>query len=263
MKWGTLYAPDYVNNLKLGVSRHLKRPHRFVCFTDCEKGLDKDILIFPLPGINLPNGETDTRWRKLAVFGDLPNELSGTALFLDLDLIVVGGLDAFFEVTGAFWIIRDDNLFRPKPLRKLNPKRDRFHSLVGNSSVFRFEIGAHKYILDSYLSDMDNIAVYENEQQYLTAKISESHPVKYWPRDWCVSFKNDCVPRLFTSYLKNPSVPHGARIVVFAGLPKIHDVLAGRGGRWYRRIGNVDFINGLWSDPLNYEYQRLESQNKN
>ena len=40
--------------------------------------------------------------------------------------------------------------------------------------------------------------------------------------------------------------PPGARIVLFAGSPKMADVLAGRGGRWYRRIGNIDWLRAAW-----------------
>ena len=80
-------------------------------------------------------------------------DLHGTTLFLDLDLVIVDSIDHFFELPGRFLIIRDDDLFRPKPLRKLNPARDRFLHSVGNSSVFRYEIGQHADILDAYLAD--------------------------------------------------------------------------------------------------------------
>ena len=39
----------------------------------------------------------------------------------------------------------------------------------------------------------------------------------------------------------------GARIVVFAGTPKMSDVLAGGGHRWYRRIGDVRWLHEAWS----------------
>ena len=35
-------------------------------------------------------------------------------------------------------------------------------------------------------------------------------------------------------------------MVVFAGEPKMSDVLAGRGHKWYRRIGNVDWLRREW-----------------
>jgi hypothetical protein len=247
MKWGKLYGPDYVNFLRAGVGRHLRRPFRFVCFTDDAQGLREDVQVLPLPQLGLPAGQGDLRWRKLAVFRKQLHDLHGTTLFLDLDLVIVDALDAFFEHPGRFLIIRDDDLFRPKPLRKLNPARDRFLHSVGNSSVFRFEIGQHSYILDAYLADPKGAAErYEISQQFQSAQLAAHGDLAYWPSDWCVSFKNACVPRGLKSYLADPAVPAGARIVVFAGTPKMGDVLAGGGHRWYRRIGDVSWLHQAW-----------------
>ena len=248
MKWGKLYGPEYVNFLRAGVGRHLKRPFRFVCFTDDAQGLRDDVQVLPLPELGLPKGQGDLRWRKLAVFRKQLHDLQGSTLFLDLDLVVVDGLDAFFEHPGKFLIIRDDDLFRRKPLRKLNPARDRFLHSVGNSSVFRFEIGQHSYILDAYLADPKGAAErYEISQQFQSAQLAAHGDLAYWPSDWCVSFKNACVPRGLKSYLADPAVPAGARIVVFAGTPKMSDVLAGGGHSWYRRIGDVRWLHQAWS----------------
>jgi hypothetical protein len=249
MKWGTLYGPEYVNFLRAGVGRHLKRPFRFVCFTDDAQGLRDDVQVFPLPELGLPKGERDLRWRKLAVFRRELQNLQGATLFLDLDQVVVGALDDFFALPGRFLIIRDDDLFRAKPLRKLNAARDRFLHSVGNSSVFRFEIGAHADILDAYLADpAAATAAYENEQEFLSGQLAAQGELAYWPKGWCVSFKNDCVPRGPRSYLADPTVPDGARIVVFAGTPKMSDVLAGGGHKWYRRIGDVRWLREAWAD---------------
>ena len=249
MKWGTLYGPEYVNFLRAGVGRHLRRPFRFVCFTDDTQGLRDDVQAFPLPELGLPKGERDLRWRKLAVFRRELQDLQGATLFLDLDQVVVGPLDDFFELPGRFLIIRDDDLFRAKPLRKLNPARDRFLHSVGNSSVFRFEIGAHGDILDAYLADPAAAsAAYENEQEFLSGQIAAQGELAYWPKGWCVSFKNDCVPRGPRSYLADPAVPEGARIVVFAGTPKMSEVPAGGGHEWYGRIGDVRGLREAWSD---------------
>ena len=145
-------------------------------------------------------------------------------------------------------LARDDDLFRAKPLRRLNPARDRFLHSVGNSSVFRFEIGQHTYILDAYLADPKGAAErYEISQQFQSAQLAAHGDLAYWPSDWCVSFKNACVPRGWKSYLADPAVPAGARIVVFAGTPKMSDVLAGGGHTWYRRIGDVRWLHQAWS----------------
>ncbi len=247
MKWGTLYGPEYVNNLCRGVQRHLKRPHRFVCFTDDTTGLDPDVETAPLPALKMRDGETDTRWRKLSVFASDLAGLSGPTLFLDLDLVVVGSLDTLFEAPGEFLIIRDDDLFRTKPFRWLNRKRDTFLAMVGNSSVFRYEFGAHTDVLDDYLADPAKAAVdYEHEQQFLSDHMFRAGKLSYWPRQWCVSFKNDCVPPNFASFLRNPSLPLDARIVVFAGNPKMAEALNGGGQKWYRRIGDVNWLRKAW-----------------
>jgi hypothetical protein len=247
MKWGRLYGPEYVNHLRAGVARHLARPHRFVCFTDDATGLSPDVEALPLPELGLPAGHGDRRWQKLAVFRQPLADLTGTTLFLDLDLVIFDSLEPFFDLPGPFFIIRDDDLFRSKPLRRINPERDRFLHSVGNSSVFRFEIGAHQYILDAYLADPQAAtASYEISQQFQSAQLARHDHLQYWPSDWCVSFKNACVPRGLRSYLRNPALPPGAKLVVFAGEPKMGDVLAGHGHRWYRRIGNVDWLRRAW-----------------
>ena len=249
MKWGTLYGPEYVNRLARGVARHLPLKHRFICFTDDPSGLDEGIEAMPLPEIKLNEGHADTRWRKLGLFSNDLFGLSGRALFLDLDLIIVGDLSVFFDDDAPFRIIRDDDLFRAKPLRKLNHKRDAFLSSVGNSSVFRYEIGAHSYILDAFVDDpVSATDTFEISQQFQSAQLAKHGHLEYWPKDWCVSFKNHCVPRGLRSYLANPSLPGNARIVVFAGSPKMADALSGRGGKWYRRIGDIRWLRDAWLD---------------
>ena len=250
MKWGSLYGPHYVNNLARGVREHLKRPHRFICFTDDPSGLDPEVETFPLPDLGLPPGHEDLRWRKLAIFKKNLAGLQGTALFLDLDLVIVDDLAPLFELEGPFFIIRDDDLFRDKPLRALNPERDAFLKSVGNSSVFRFEVGQHSYILDAFLANPQAATeTYKISQQFQSAQLSQHGHLAYWPKDWCVSFKNDCVPRHLKSYFAEPVLPEGARIVVFAGSPKMDDALNGRGGKWYRRIGDVEWLKEAWELP--------------
>mgnify|MGYP001203913485 CR=1 FL=1 len=247
MKWGTLYGAADVNNLYHGVRRNLSVPFRFVCFTDDAEGLDPGVTALPLPELGLPEGSPDTRWRKLALFRRDLDGLSGTALFFDLDLVIMGGLDAFLYMPGDFLAIRDDDLFRRKPLRRLNPARDRFLHMVGNTSVFRFIVGAHPEILDTYLADPAGAAArYAHEQQMVSDILDRQRKLSYWPRGWCVSFKNDCVGRGLRSYLSDPVCPQGARIVLFAGRPKMADVLAGKGGKWYRRIANIDWLRRSW-----------------
>jgi len=251
MKWGDLYGPDYVNNLFNGVKRHLSLPHRFVCLTDSADGLDPGIEHFPLPGIDIPEGELDLRWRKLTVFKTPLFDLEGTGLFLDLDVVITGSLDDFFSYPGEFLIIRDDNLALPKPFRWLNPARARRLWRVGNSSVFRFQIGTQPQILEHYLSDP--AAVIEDqpnfrEQEFLTEEINDQDILDYWPKSWCVSYKYHCVPNLGTGFLADPVLPEQARIIIFAGSLSIPDAIAGRSGHWYRRLGPAPWLANAWQE---------------
>ena len=95
IKWGTRYGSDYVNRLFSMVKRNTKNPTRFVCFTDDATGVDQGVEIRPLPSINIPDHVSWTPWRKLSLWQNPLEDLSGDLLFLDLDLVVTGNLDDF------------------------------------------------------------------------------------------------------------------------------------------------------------------------
>ena len=246
MKWGPYYGPEYVNRLHAGVHAHLSRPFRFVCFTDDATGLVPDVEARPLPDTGSPE-TADTRWRKLALFRpDL--DLSGTVLFLDLDLVVMRSLDDFLEFPGEVCVIRDAELFRPRPSRRLfRPRREAFYQRVGNTSVFRFQAGAHADLLTRFNRDHEAVvARYRNEQEYLSDHLGQQGRLHFWPAGWCASFKHHAVPSGLRSYLADPVCPPQARILVFAGRPKMAEVVAGQGSRWYRRIGPVPWLLAAW-----------------
>ena len=108
MKWGTKYGPEFVNKLRSMVRRHLVHPHRFVCFTDDAAGLDlaAGIEALPLPAMDLPPGK-ERGWRKLSTFAAPLADLRGPTLFLDVDVVITGALDVFFDHPGKFCIIHD------------------------------------------------------------------------------------------------------------------------------------------------------------
>ena len=175
MKWGTKYGPEYVNRLYAMVRRHLTGDFRLVCLTDDRQGIRPEVECFPIPPLDLPPGIPERGWTKLVSFAADLHGLRGTALFLDVDVVIVGGLDVFFEEPGEFLIIHDYK----RPWR-----------VTGNSSVYRFEIGAHPDVLAYFRTHVEEIRTrFRNEQAYLSDFLHRQGKLAYWPKDWCPSFK--------------------------------------------------------------------------
>ncbi|MBK1880592.1 hypothetical protein [Pelagicoccus mobilis] len=213
MKWGTRYGPEYVNRLKSMVKRHLSYEHRFVCFTDRAEGIDEDVEVLPLPELDLPEGAPERGWNKLTMFPEKLHDLEGDTLFLDLDVVILDSIDPFFEEEGDFLIINDWKY----------PRR-----VTGNSSVFRFRPGAHPYVLDYFLNNLEEVRKnFRNEQAYLSDQIHQHGKLKYWPVEWCVSFKYHCMPKFPLNYFIKPTCPPGTRIAIFHGNPKLQEALEG------------------------------------
>lgn len=95
MKWGKKYGPEYVNRLYAMVRRHLKGDFRLVCLTDDGVGIRDEVECLPIPPLNLPAGIPERGWNKLATFSADLHGLRGTALFLDVDVVITGPLDDF------------------------------------------------------------------------------------------------------------------------------------------------------------------------
>jgi hypothetical protein len=219
MKWGTKYGPEYVNRLYGMVRRHLRGDFRLVCLTDRPEGIRGDVQCLPIPDLALPGGIPERGWRKLTTFAADLHGLEGTALFLDLDVVIVDDITPFFEQPGEFLIIHDWK----RPWR-----------ITGNSSVYRFELGSHPEVLERFRKEHEQIrARLRNEQAWLSQVLHEQGKLSYWPAAWCASWKYHCIPRFPANYWRAPSIPEGARILVFHGVMNPPDAIAGRSqGNW-------------------------------
>ena len=237
MKWGTKFPALYVNRLHSMVRRHLARPHRFVCFTDNPAGLQEGVEHFPMPSAGAADANAAHGWRKLAMFASPLGDLTGPTLFLDLDVVIVAAIDPFFDyLPGEICVIRD---YRPVRWRG-----DRF---VGNTSVLRINAGADSQVLADFSTDFDKVrADWRNEQEFVSHWFHSRNRLRYWPTEWCPSFKHDCVHAGPTSYFATPHLPQDARIVVFHGVPKPEEALIGKGGKWYRHIRPTPWIAEHW-----------------
>jgi hypothetical protein len=240
MKWGTKYGPEYVNRLYAMVRRHLNGNFNFVCLTDDDRGIRSEVQCLPIPPLDLylAPGQRDGAWKKLTTFTEDLHGLRGTALFLDVDVVIVDSLDKFFEQSGDFLIIRD------------YPRFWRFgQRITGNSSVYRFELGAHADVLANFRAHMNEVqASYRNEQSYLSDYLHRQGKLAYWPDGWCPSFKYNGIPVFPTNLWREPFVPEGARIVIFHGECNPPDALAGRRNRLLRYIRPARWIARFWKE---------------
>jgi hypothetical protein len=234
MKWGIKYGPEYVNRLYGMVARHLRAPFRFVCLTDSGAGVRSEVQCLPIPDLALPDGIPERGWKKLTTFEADLHGLAGTALFLDLDVVIVADLEPFFAHPGEFVIIHDWK----RPWR-----------VTGNSSVYRFRLGAHADVLARFRAEQAAIRErLRNEQAFLSEMLHEQGRLAYWPADWCCSYKYHCIPRWPTNYWRTPTLPSGTRVVVFHGEVNPPDALAGRRNRAGRFVRPAPWIADHWRE---------------
>lgn len=104
VKWGTKYNAEYVNKLYRGFRRNTSKSFRFVCFTDDSQGLLAEIE--PLPLIEDWKGW----WGKASIFAS-SHHFAGLKFFIDLDMIITGNVDPFFQFDGKFALLRTDELY--------------------------------------------------------------------------------------------------------------------------------------------------------
>lgn len=232
MKWGTKYGPEYVNRLYNMVKRHLSLPFKMVCFTDRTEGIDPAVKCFPIPSLSLPAGSPERGWNKLSTFEPDLYGLQGNALFLDLDVVIIDSIDDFFTEKGEFLIIHDWK----RPWR-----------VTGNSSVYRFKLGAFPDILPYFRENFAKISKkFRNEQEYLSWFVNKQGKLSYWPEDWCKSYKYHCLRKMPVSFVLPPKKPKDAKIIIFHGEINPPDAVNGGGGKWYRYVLPSDWIKDAW-----------------
>ncbi|NBC20194.1 MAG: hypothetical protein GVY06_03955 [Alphaproteobacteria bacterium] len=222
MRWGRRYGADYVNRLHAMVRRHTGRPLRFVCFTDDFEGYDQGIELKPLPAIDLPERVRWLPWRKIALWQSPLEDITGDVLFFDVDLIITGSIDPFFDHAPDETFIVAENWTQPG-------------SGIGNTSCYRFRVGAHSYLYDKLMADpAAMVDKYRISQVYISREIRQ---MSYWPEGWCVSFKHSLMPRWPLNHFRTPRLPEETRVVAFTGKPDPDEARDGRWpAPWYKKI---------------------------
>jgi hypothetical protein len=203
MKWGDRYPSDYANRLWSMIKRNTRRPTRLVCFTDNAEGLDPDIIVHPLPPIRIPDAVAWKPWRKVSLWQAPLADLEGDVLFVDLDVVITGPLDDFFDYQpGKFCIA--ENWSQPG-------------EGIGNTSVYRWRVGTNTHVYNDFIADGEGkVRQFGISQKYISAT---AHDMTYWPAEWCASFKHTLMPRWPLNFFQVPKLPPATRVVAFTGKP--------------------------------------------
>ncbi len=224
MKWGTRYGAEYVNRLLRSIERNTKRPTKLVCFTEDTTGVDEKVDCQELPPIALPADLINTPWRKISVWQSPLKPLTGDVLFLDLDLVITGDLDRFFDYKpGSYCVIENWTQLGRK---------------IGNTSCFRFPVGKYVEIFDRLIRDPDDVLTnWRIEQQYISDLIPEQN---FWPAEWCVSFKHNLLPAWPVRLWKPAPFPNKSSVVAFTGKPDPDEAMIGqwpvKPGQAYKKL---------------------------
>lgn len=204
INWGTKYGPPFINRLYGMVARNITPPFSFTCFTDSSAGVRPEVRCEDLPPLDvvMPVGTLGI-WPKARLWGPELAGLTGSVLFLDLDMVVVGNLDPFFEYGEPGDIILSRN--PAKPLEKL-----------GQTSLFRFPVGKLLPLQERFKADPQGVAnEYRFEQRFVTRNAPGG--IKLFPRGWVSHFRRDCRRPFPVNYLLPPRLPRKARVVIFPG----------------------------------------------
>jgi len=234
MKWGDKYGAEYVNRLYKMIASNIKRNFCLTCFTDDAVGVNSNVKIEPLLPLGLPEGLPERGWNKLATLGENIGGLQGQVLFMDLDVVITGGLDELFDYPGEFLIIKDSK-FRTRS--------------VGNSSVYRFTVGRYAPVLENFIRDFDWVRKkFRNEQAYLSYAVNQLGELDFWPESWCPSFKYHCMKPWPSGLFKDPELPQGSRVVIFHGHPLPQEAIEGVSSKWYRPVRPTSWVADYWLD---------------
>lgn len=184
------YDVEDVVRLEAMVRRHLRTPYQFVCLTDQPWLLPTGMRSIPIPSPSPQFGW----WAKLRLFDPaLGVGATGTVLYLDLDSLIVGHLDALLDDQAPFVTVPDGgSSFQPKNGMRVIK---RF-----NSSVMRFEAGRYADLWTDWSPEVARRLW--GDQDWL----AEQHPeMATFPGGW--------FPRLSTIGASG-QVPAGAKVIL-------------------------------------------------
>ena len=225
IKWGKKYSTEDINKLASAIKRNSSYQIDFYCFTEYADGLSEDIIVWPLPRLNVCAAHLYANYRKAAGLCDdnLGNLAGQRVFFFDIDSLIMGNLDELFDYPDGdkFYVIND---WAHRTGKKANK--------VGQASCYSWVVGTLGYIKDYYEAHAQEVIdkFGTATQQYVSAKIIEKDgSLNFWPEEWFKSFRFHCIPRPMLRWFVTPKIPQdkGLKMIAFHGYPNISDAIEG------------------------------------
>lgn len=216
IKWGTAFDATEVNLLFRACRANVTGEMRFVCLTDERDGLIEGIEVRDIPDIGLDPSAwySPGVWRKISLFSPELADL-GRVLFIDLDMMIMGNLNPFFDTINGCRFLNVGDSWRPHPTNQ--------HQEVG-TGVFSFDVSANIHVLDTFNKNRDShMQRWPNEQAFVGA---HADTPSYWAEGLVLSFKRHLCFRYGKGvFAKLAPPPVDTAIVAFHGRPRPIDTM--------------------------------------
>jgi len=98
LRAGRKYNAEHVARLQAAVARNCTVPHRFVALSDVDVPCERVTFAHDWP----------TWWSKIELFRPGVADPDGLNVYIDLDVLIVGNLDAFVSYPHRFSMMRDE-----------------------------------------------------------------------------------------------------------------------------------------------------------
>lgn len=196
-------AEKYINNLYKGVEQFADREFKFICYTNLDLQINKDIEKRHLPFFSkkgvLP---------RLYMFSKKAGLFGNQVLCLDIDVVIVGSLKPLMDYKGLF-------------CARGGFGNGRQHILDGDIMSFRAGREMEKLIWEPFISDVKGAEVLSEggrERKWMRLKASS------WADRW-----QFVAPGSVVSYKRHVKknggkIPQGASIVSCHGHPRPHQI---------------------------------------
>ena len=170
VKAGDKYDSDYVNTLYLMTKRYLTIPFDFICLTENSQNLLKQIKV-----INLEDRSIKGWWNKCLLFK--PDFLSGSCLYLDLDMIILKNIDEFIIQNQCLNILCNPISLNKKIYYKINSSMLFWNTDNKELNQIWFQYSKHKLFYDNHKTFGDQEVILKSNVKY---KFFPGNKVRYF-----------------------------------------------------------------------------------